>query len=271
MSIKLIAIDIDGTLIDSNRQIVPEVATALQKAKAQGVKIVLCTGRPITGVSNFLKELDISGPDNYVITYNGSLVETADGKTLVRHSLTYDDFLYIEMMSRKLDIPLHTHLANPPRLVCTNRNIPKYSVFEAFLVNIPLLYRAPEEITPDESIIKMMYIDEAPNLERALANLPADFYEKYTCVRSEKFFFEILNKNASKGQALLDLAAHLGLDVSDTMAIGDNENDLSMIEAAGIGVAMGNAVQIVKDSANFITKTNNEAGVAFAINEKVLH
>lgn len=270
MSIKLVAIDIDGTLIDSNRNILPAVKDALQKARAQGVKIVLCTGRPQTGVTALLEELDLVGEDNYVITYNGSLVETTTGKTLIRHALTHDDFLEIEMMSRKLNIPLHTHVSNPPRLICTNRNIPKYSVYEAFLVDVPLFYRAPEEVTADETIIKMMYIDEGPRLEEALAHLPQSFYEKYTCVRSESFFFEILNKNATKGNAMLDLAAHLGIDPSETMAIGDNENDLSMIQAAGIGVAMGNAVPLVKEHADFITKTNDEAGVAYVIQEKVL-
>lgn len=271
MSIQLVTIDIDGTLLNSQRQILPAVKNAINKAKAQGVKIVLCTGRPLTGVKGFLKELDLTGPNNYVATYNGSVVETTEGKTITAHALTYDDFLYIEAMSRKVEVPLHTHVVEPPRLLCTNKDINKYSVFESFLVDIPLMYRTPEEITPKEKIIKMMYIDEGERLAPALEKLPPEFYEKYTCVRSEDFFFEILNKQASKGQALLDLCAYLNISPDQTMAIGDNENDLSMIQAAQIGVAMGNAVENVKNHADFITKTHDEAGVAYALEKFVLN
>ncbi|WP_071130298.1 sugar-phosphatase [Enterococcus timonensis] len=270
MTIKLVTIDIDGTLLNSRREILPAVKEAIARANNADVKIVLCTGRPFTGVKNFLAELDITGPENYVVTYNGSVVENTESKTISQRRLTYDNYLEIEAMSRKIFTPVHIHLNDPAHLVCVNRNINKYSVYESFLVDIPLMYRSPEEITPQDQIIKMMYINEEEKLGTALAQLPKDFYEKYTCVRSERFFFEILNKKASKGQALLDLCAHLNIDVKETMAIGDNENDLSMIETAGIGVAMGNAVELVKNAADFVTKTHDEAGVAFALEKFVL-
>ncbi|MGX7198607.1 sugar-phosphatase [Enterococcus nangangensis] len=270
MTIQLVTIDIDGTLLNDRREVLPRVKTAIQKAQQLGVKIVLCTGRPITGVQNLLKELAISGPEQYVVTYNGSLVQTAEGQTLVSHALTYDDYLEIEMTSRKIPVPLHVHLGNPARLISTKRDINPYTVHESFLVSVPLAYRAPEEITPADKIIKMMYIDEAPQLEAALKHLPPHFYEKYTCVRSAPFFFEILNKKASKGQALMDLANQLNIPLSATMAIGDNENDLSMIETAGLGVAMGNGIDLVKEQADFITTSNEEAGVAYALEKFVL-
>ncbi len=270
MSIKLCTIDLDGTLLNNEKKVLPEVKEAIQKARAKGVKIVLCTGRPLTGVTHLLEELEISGDDEYVATYNGSVVETVSGKVISSESLSYDDYLKMEMMSRKLNVPIHVHVVEPPRLISLNRNIGKYSVFEAFLTNIPLQYRAPEEITPDSKIIKIMYIDEAENLQKVLDALPQEFYDNYTALRSEPFFFEMLNKKASKGQALLDLAKHLGIKQEETMAIGDNENDLSMVETAGIGVAMGNAVDSVKAAATFVTKTNEEAGVAYAIEKYIL-
>ena len=89
-------------------------------------------------------------------------------------------------------------------------------------------------------------------------------------MKSAPYYFEVLNKEASKGAAVANLAQHLGIDQDEIMAIGDNENDLSMIEYAGFGVAMGNAVPLVKEAANVVTKTNEEHGVAEAIKTYVL-
>jgi len=116
----------------------------------------------------------------------------------------------------------------------------------------------------------MMMIDEPAILDAAIARLPQTFRDKYTTVKSSPFYFEILNKEASKGAAVANLAQHLGIKQEEIMAIGDNENDLSMIEYAGLGVAMGNAVPLIKEAANVVTATNDEHGVAEAIKKFVL-
>jgi len=109
MSIKLVAIDIDGTLLNSKKEITPSVFEAIQDAKAAGVKIVITTGRPIAGVSKLLKELHLMDPGNYVITFNGGLVqETATGKELIKDLLDYEDYLDIESLANKLQI--HSHV-----------------------------------------------------------------------------------------------------------------------------------------------------------------
>ena len=108
MSIKLVAIDIDGTLLNSKKEITPSVFEAIQDAKAAGVKIVITTGRPIAGVSKLLKELHLMDPGDYVITFNGGLVqETATGKELIKDLLDYEDYLDIESLANKLQI--HSH------------------------------------------------------------------------------------------------------------------------------------------------------------------
>ncbi|MBO0441727.1 HAD superfamily hydrolase [Enterococcus sp. DIV0212c] len=261
MTVKLVAIDIDGTLLDSNRKISPKVKETLQKANESGISIVLCTGRPLPGVKEQLAELDLYGDNDYVITYNGSLVQaTKSNEIISQYSLSYDDFLEIELMSRKVGAHLHT--IDDQAIYTANRDIGKYSVHEAYLVDMPLKYRAVDEMTPDMSFIKMMMIDEPEILDKAISQLPEDFVNKYTTVKSTEFYYEILNKEASKGNALAKLAEHLGISQSETMAIGDNENDLSMIEYAGIGVAMGNATENVKQAADVQTTSNDEDGVA---------
>lgn len=269
MSIKLVAIDIDGTLLDSNRKISERVKKRLTEANEKGTYIVLCTGRPLPGVREQLTELNLFGDNDYVITYNGSLVQATKSKQIIsKHTLTYENFLEIEEMSR--NVGAHLHTIDEKAIYTANRDIGKYTVHEAFLVDMPLKFRTLEEMSPDLNFIKMMMIDEPAILDKAIAQIPESFKEKYTTVKSTEFYYEILNKNASKGIALNELATHLGISPDETMAIGDNENDLSMIEAAGLGVAMGNATENVKNMANAHTTSNDEDGVAVAIENFVL-
>lgn len=268
MSIKLVAIDIDGTLVNNNREITPEVFEAIQKTKAAGVKIVIATGRPLLGVKNILESLNLLDTGDYVITYNGALVQaTATGEAFIDEPLTYDDYLDIEMESRRLDTPLHSITMST--IYTHNRNISKYSINEAYITGLPLKYRTAEEMSKHE-IIKMMYIDEPEKLDATIAKQPQRFRERYTIVKSTPFYLEILNKNASKGLAVQHLAEKLGISHEETMAIGDEENDRSMLEAVGNPVVMANGNPELKKIAKYITKSNEESGVAHAINEWVL-
>ena len=186
MSIKLVAIDIDGTLVNNNREITPEVFEAIQKAKAAGVKIVIATGRPLLGVKNILESLNLLDAGDYVITYNGALVQaTATGEAFIDEPLTYDDYLDIEMESRRLKTPLHSITMST--IYTHNRNISKYSINEAYITGLPLKYRTAEEMAKHE-IIKMMYIDEPEKLDETITKLPQRIKERYTIVKSTPFY-----------------------------------------------------------------------------------
>ena len=134
---------------------------------------------------------------------------------------------------------------------------------------MPIYYRTPEEMG-DKEIIKMMFIDEPEILDAAIAKIPQEFYDKYTIVKSTPFYLEILNKTASKGNAITHLAEKMGLSLDQTMAIGDAENDRAMLEAVGNPVVMENGTPELKQIAKYITKSNEESGVAHAIREWVL-
>jgi Cof subfamily protein (haloacid dehalogenase superfamily) len=269
MSIKLVAIDLDGTLFDEHKLISKEVQSAIGRAKAQGVKIVLCTGRPLTGSLSALKQLNLLQKDDYCITYNGAYVQhNFDGKVIFRKTLTHQDFISLEQLSR--DIGVHCHTLDMNQVYTTNRDISPYTIRECFMSNMALSYRTVEEMDPTLDILKVMMIDEEDVLDRGIAKIPASFFEKYTILKSERFYLELLNKEASKGKGVANLAEYLGIHQSEIMAIGDNENDMDMIEYAGIGVAMGNAIDSVKRVSNFITKTNGQHGVAHAIEKFVL-
>ena len=134
MSIKLIAVDIDGTLVNSKKEITPEVFAAIQDAKKAGVKVMIATGRPIAGVAKLLDDLKLRDEGDYVVTFNGALVqETATGHEIISESLTYEDYLDMEFLSRKLGV--HMHAITKDGIYTANRNIGKYTVHESTLVS----------------------------------------------------------------------------------------------------------------------------------------
>lgn len=268
MSIKLVAVDIDGTLVTDKKEITPEVFAAVQEAKAAGVKIVIATGRPIAGVKQLLSNLKLDEEGNFVVTFNGGLVQdTVTGQEFVKETMTYEDYLDIEVLSRRLGV--HMHAITKEGIYTANRNIGKYTVYESSLVNMPIFYRTAEEMK-DKEIVKMMYIDEPEILNEAIQQLPAELHERYNLVKSAPFYLEILPKATSKGAAIMHLAQKLGLEKDQVMAIGDEENDRSMLEAVGVPVVMENGNPEIKKIAKYITKSNQESGVAHAIREWVL-
>ncbi|RRK10376.1 sugar-phosphatase [Lactiplantibacillus garii] len=268
MSVKLIAIDMDGTLLNEHSELNPATIEAVHAAKAQGIKVVICTGRPLSGVTPFLKQLDLSGDDNYVITFNGSMAQTVTGKIITSLTLSHEDYIDIEALSRKLNI--HCHVESEDHIYTANRDISPYTVGESSLVNMQIRYRTPDEMRPDLPIVKAMLIDHPDLLEAASQKIPTSFHDRFHIVRSAPYFLEILNNQASKGRTLKALAEYLHFNAAEVMAIGDQGNDLSMLEYATNSVAMGNGIPEAKQIAKYETKTNVEDGVAYAIRQWAL-
>lgn len=133
-----------------------------------------------------------------------------------------------------------------------------------------LIYKEIENVPEDFIMSKAMFIEEAPELEVGIAKIPESFREKYHLVRSTPFYLEILNRDASKGNAVKELSEKLGIKQSEVICIGDQENDVTMLEFAGLGIAMGNAPERIKQLADYTTASNNDSGVAKAIQKFVL-
>ena len=187
MKISLIALDLDGTLLLPDGTVSPKVAETLAIARQKGIKLVLCSGRPLPGVVPLLEELDLQNEGDHVITYNGALVQQSnDGEILAHHTMDYDDFLEVDGLARELGI--HCHAVNDAGVYTTNKDISYYSVRESFFTTVPLRYRTTEEMDPSSLISKMMFVDPKEILEEAIPKIPMAFAEKYTLLRSEDFF-----------------------------------------------------------------------------------
>lgn len=270
MAIKLIAIDIDGTLINSRKELTPRVKAALNAASQQGVYVVICTGRPYPGVEPLLKGLNLINDHDYVVTYNGTLVQqTGTKKALVRFAMTHEDLERVNTNATTYNV--HYHATDEEAIYVPTPTIGKYSIHESELVGMPIIHQLYKDIPSDKEFIKMMYVDEPDILATLIDNLSDTFKSQYQLFRSAPYYLEVIHPKAGKGNAVKLLAQELQLSSDEVMCIGDQENDRDMIEYAGLGVAMGNAVEEVKSIADFITTTNDEDGVAVAVEKFVLN
>ncbi|SHJ78338.1 sugar-phosphatase [Tepidibacter formicigenes] len=264
---KLIAIDMDGTLLNENKEISKANYEAIQKAKKIGKKVVLATGRPLLGVKKFLEELNLISDEDYVAAFNGALVQnTKSGRVVSKTTLHLNDYKLLYDLSKKLNVNIH---ALTESSVITPKNN-KYTEVEASLNSIPIEEIPVESVSEDETIVKVMFIDEPELIDKVIKKIPKEIKEKYTIVRSAPFFLEFLDKSVNKGVGVNAIAKELGLDPKEVICVGDAGNDIDMIKYAGLGVAMGNAFDEVKEVANYVTLSNEDDGVAYVIHKFML-
>ena len=266
--IKMITIDLDGTLFDNHKVISKENKEALAKAREKGCYIVLATGRPYDGVKATLDELNLNTENDYVITYNGGKILNAKTKEVIFSSTIDGIFvkeLYQEALKQNVDI--HAFRANE-ELITPKHN--PYTDVEATINHITDNLFDFNDILDSDLFIKAMLVSSDENVTRITPTYKEYYDGKYQVLRSAKIFLEFLNKDTNKGKALEYLASYLNIKLSETMAIGDADNDISMIKTSGVGVAMANSFKEVLDVADFVTKSNLESGVAYAIKKYVL-
>ena len=268
-NIKIIAFDLDGTLLNSNKELSPKNAETLERAAAAGVHLVPATGRALVALPEEVRRLPFI---RYVIAANGAQVlDLQEGTTVVQ-----------------AEIPL-------PQAVDIMRYFDTVSgIYDCFLDGKPWMTRAffdkIEDFAPDEHMLKMLRelrqpVDELKAFiqaqgkdvqkvqiftwdEEARADMLQNLATRFpgTVVSSSALNnVEINNEHANKGEALLRLAEHLGVDRTQTLAFGDGLNDISMIRWAGVGVAMANSPQEVRDAADFVTLSCDESGVSAGI------
>ena len=264
---KLIAIDMDGTLLNDERQISPENYEAIQKARQNGVKIVLASGRPLVGFKRYLEELHLISEEDYVVAFNGAIVQSTGGNKIIsKTTLGLED--YKELYELSKDLKVNIHALTEDTVIA-----PKDSKYTRLESEINLIHKniiAVEEVPEDTAILKVMFIDDPEIIDEIVDKIPETISDKYTIVRSEPFFLEFLHKSVNKGTGVAALAEKLNIKQEEVICIGDAGNDMHMVKYAGLGVAMGNAFPELKRAASFITRTNEEHGVAHVINKFIL-
>ncbi|MDR0846478.1 MAG: Cof-type HAD-IIB family hydrolase [Lactobacillales bacterium] len=266
--IKLIAIDLDGTLLNSAKTISPRNIEALKKAEAQGVKVVITTGRPLAMIEPYIEAIGSHKEDDYSITFNGGLVQrNLSGEILAKRLMTREEVDDIARLARELDLPMDVLSEANVLQLPTSQNLESlYGLANPYLNFI-------QDVKLDDWKIfnKAVMTDEPARLDEKIAKIPQEYRDRYEVIKSRDMLLEFMSRGITKASGLEMLRKILGIEISEIMSLGDEENDLNMIEYAGLGVAMGNAVETVKQAADVVMEmTNDEDAVAIAVERFVL-
>ena len=264
MRYKLLAADMDGTLLDPDSRITENTEKAVKAMERAGGRFVISTGRPPRGVRAFIRQLGLTGP---VICYNGAMIIRADtGEVLYEQGLGREDAAQILKLGHSWDVTMCIWAGNrlygsrmDERFLRYHRNIPSE----------PRLARSDEEVL-DIGITKILFYDTPERIREIQSSLHRDSFRQVNFCTSQPFYLEFFSGLASKASALEHIGLLTGIRREEMMAVGDGENDLSMLQAAGLGVAMDNAPQSVKAAAGAVTGSNREDGVAQLIRKYFL-
>lgn len=259
------AIDLDDTLLNDERQITPATKAALAAAVERGTVITLATGRMYASAAAIARELELNVP---LITYQGALVKNAlDGLVLYERNVPEDVALQIHDYCLLHGLHLQGYVDDRLYVREENDKIAAYSD----------LSKIPYFVEPDFTNIirrpqtKMLIVDEPAKLDEVAEHFRHLFGSDAHITKSKPNFLEIMHPEGTKGSALRFLAAYFGCSMEETIAVGDSWNDRDMVEAAGLGVAMANAVEPLKHAAKYITSSNNEDGVKQVIDRFILN
>lgn len=262
---KLVAIDLDDTLLDDKLAISPRVKEALQKIRKQGVIVTLATGRMYASALPFARDLNIEVP---LITYQGAIIKNSLNGEVLRNFPVPLEFAreIISLVKEEYGFHIHVYVEDQLYLESITKEGKGYAKLAHVKLNpigdlIGFLKQAPT---------KMVIIAEPALLDPLNERLEKTYQDKLHITRSKPQYLEVMHLRADKGQALADLAAHLGIKQEEVMAFGDAPNDVEMLEYAGTAVVMGNAGDEIKKIADYVTLSNNEDGVADAIEKLVL-
>jgi Cof subfamily protein (haloacid dehalogenase superfamily) len=263
-TIRLVAMDLDGTLVVGGHHIPPRCAEAIAEARRRGVHIVLATGRMHHSAVDFAEQLDLG--DEPIISYNGAMVRRARSSELILH-----DPLSAELTREILDYciasraHIHYYVDDVMYVLKVDHWARRY-LARTGSVPVPV---GDVRRLPKQEPTKILIIDDPDRAERYLEEARRLFAGRAYVTRSLPEYIEFLSLDASKGRALRAVAEHLGVPLEETLGLGDMINDQPLIEEAGIGVAMHHSPESVRQVADYVTGPGDE-GVAEAIEKFVL-
>ncbi len=267
MTYRMIFSDMDGTLLKNDMEISEKNINTIKKATQKGVEFVICTGRGVYGVERFLKQLDLFGKKGYVICQNGAAVYDLENMNMVvKHAFSANKLRPVVEAARRLGIDIYlyddrTFLTE--KITTEAKNYCKVMGADMRILEDGLSYEG--------HFTKCLLSAKTELLEQLRTEITPLTTETFNIFYSGPYYLEIVKKGVSKGNALVETAQKAGIALSEVIAVGDSENDLSMIQKAGLGIAVGNAVEDVKKAANVVMQeTCAEDAVAALIEKFVL-
>ena len=265
--IKVIAIDMDGTLLNSKKELLEETKQYFKEFHTKGTDtlLVLCTGRPETGIRPYLKDLGYLEEKHYIISQNGAnIYESQTGNRIM------DAFVDSEKIQKWIE------LGKKHRVSVMGAGVDYYYSFdedptEWMEFDVKIVSGKLKRITTEESLstdfYKLLLLGDEEQLNEFETIIPQEWRNEFYVVRSQKYLVEVLKKGVNKAYGLEKLAKELNIQPSEIAAIGDAANDIEMLKYAGLAIAMGNASEEVKAISDIVTDTNENNGVIKAIDQ----
>lgn len=264
MAAKILFLDLDGTLLNDEKEVTPDNRTALERARAAGCRVAISTGRALPGAMGLVKELGLTGEGCYVSASNGAvLYDCGLDRVLERRCLALEDAE--ELFAYARGHGLHAQTYDRAGVVA----IPPFDVpfvREYCRINHGMPFRAVDSLRElDEPPVKVLLVSSQDRaaLEEAKVWMEADMPGRVEYFYSAPLFLDVMPAGVNKGCGVRELCRHLGIPVELSVAAGDEANDIPMLRAAGVGAAMANAAAEVKAAADYVTtRDNNHCGVA---------
>lgn len=269
MAYEILVLDIDGTLTNSKKEISPKTLDAVIRAQEEGIKVVIASGRPTPGITKIAKTVKLDEYGGYILSFNGGkIINFKTGEVIYNETLPVEMIpsIYEEAVENKVGI-----ITYEGDDAIAGNGIDEYNELEARINGIGL--REVEDFPNyvNFPINKCLLTGEPEHMAEVEKKMKERFGNFLNIYRSEAFFVEVMPQNIDKAYSLGKLLKHLELERSQMIACGDGFNDLSMIKYAGLGVAMSNAQETVKEAADYITLSNDEDGIAHVIDKFMLN
>lgn len=264
MPVKLLAIDIDGTLLTKTKQILPSTIEAINEAREAGITVVLASGRIAPSMRPYAEQLGLA--DGPIISGNGTYLALSPNEVI--HQLRFPTEALEIIAKYALAINLHANIYTADRLFYL-QSTPWGDLYrERVKTLVPQILDVPFDQIECLKVLLVDHPENIPTHARELAALLQGVPVRAT--ESEPEYLEYMDNRATKGFALSKLAELLGIDQSEVAAIGDYLNDIEMVQYAGVSGAVGNAHPLLKDTANHVVSTNEEGGISEFIRQFVL-
>ena len=269
MKYKLLVLDVDGTLLNDEREISKRTLAALLKVQQMGVRIVLASGRPTYGLMPLAKTLELGNYGGFVLSYNGcQIIKAQNGEILFERRINPEMLPYLEKKARKNGFAIFTYHDDT---LITDSPDNEYIKNEALLNNLKIIREDEFSTAIDFAPCKCMLVSDK---EKALIGLEQHWEKRLAgtldAFRSEPYFLEVVPCGVNKANTLGALLEHLGVTREEVIAVGDGVCDVTMLQLAGMGVAMGHSQDSVKVCADYVIASNEEDGVALAVEKLIL-
>lgn len=275
MAVKAIALDIDGTLTNDRKVVTPRTKAALLAAQDAGIKLILSSGRPVQGLRAIASELALSEHDGLLVAFNGAhVVDAQTDEVFYDQPIDTDTMRELIEHVRGFDVIPWITRGKELFVERSSRHVIRYRGEDLDIVEheCRMCDLVPCEVDDLLEVCatsqdKLLCAAEPEYLQDRWRAMAEPFGARLSAMFTADFYFEFMAPGVDKGRALAGALPKLGIDASEVVAFGDGQNDVSMIKWAGVGVAMGNAIDEAKAAADMVTASNNEDGVALALDE----